>query len=284
MGRLAEQTLDRLNLDGVHMNKNRFMIYIFLAGIILVFYFLNILTNHPQPEIKKANTVYTEDQIKKLEEAVRLAPINPEVLKSMTDYYIPDPAFKDHNKALEHYFKAAALDPKNGEILQKIAWVYFKKANFPEVINYANKILEVAPAMTHVAYVLLADSYYELRDYEKTVAYFDQLSQLDSYKSDKPVYSQRLGKAYYYLGRYQDTIRIFQPLPRLSEIQGGRFYSLRTDISGVAYLYLGLSYYKMGQPVEAKDSLADALELFLASGTGWRKKEIEIIQFYLQKL
>lgn len=266
------------------MKKNNLSFFIILLGVILIFSLINLIKDLPRQDVKESNSVYSEEYLKKLEEEVRLAPINPQVLKSMTDYYIPDPAFDDQRKALDHYLKEAALTPKDGEILQKIAWVYFKLADFPEVINYANKILEAAPAMTHVAYVLLADSYYELRDYKKTVAYFDRLSQLDSYNSNKPVYSQRLGKAYYYLGRYQDTIRIFRPLPRLSEIQGGRFYSLRTDISGVAYFYLGLSYFKLGQIMETKDALSEALELFRISNSGWRNKEIEIIKMYLEKL
>lgn len=262
--------------------------YIFCAVLIILdvaagVYLLSDNKHKPRPEPARILTDYEESLLNKMEDELMRAPINPEIHNAMADYYFPDKDFKDSHQALEYYLKVLEVSPKDPDLLRKIALLYFRFNNYPEAIHYSQKIIESDPSKTAGAYVLLADSYFDLKDFGKTVEYFDRLFQLDSHKPRKLIYSQRLGKAYYYLGRYQDTIQVFQLVPRLNQIPRERLSSLTADISGVAYFYLGLSYFKTGQYGAAKTGFQEALNFFTVSNTDWRKKEIEIIKLYLNK-
>ena len=72
--------------------------------------------------------------------------------------YLMQTHFKDEEKALYFYEKAAQLNTKNDVVCNNIADMYFTKGNFAKTIEYAKQALEINPERTEAA-ALLAITY-----------------------------------------------------------------------------------------------------------------------------
>lgn len=223
------------------------------------------------------------DELPGLEEQLRVRPLDPRLHKEMVDLYLPLQGFRDEKAALRTYQAQAEMNPRDITTLLHLAQAHFRMQNYKEMIAAAERILAINPRVG-LAYVYLADAYYDLGDYAKVIHYFDLLAELQDRPPDKPKYSQRLGRAFYYTGRYEDCIRVFAQLPPLERIPRNRQFDIRADISAVGMFYTGLAAYRLQRYPQAKEAFTRARDLFAAAPNDYRELEKKILDRYLAKL
>lgn len=271
------------------MNKNNCILRRLTVGVASIagLLFISAYEFDPSQERIKndPHTYQREWEIKRfqeLQELLKQSPDDPNVHKDFGDFY----RFllrAEPKKALDHYLKAEQLAPGDIGLLRDIMRVHQSLRNYPEVINYAQRILLEAPALSDESYLAMAESYYELEEYENAVKNYEKI-----FHSDKKWllrnYYQRFGRAYYNLGRYQEAIQIFQNVPGLKQIPDSKGFAAVTGNNGVAYYYLGFSYLKINQKTKAKAAFHEALGLFRASKNDKYKNEIEEIERQLQEM
>lgn len=262
------------------MNKKKIIIgVISFLGVCLflfgVFVFLVVRNFSPQGQLK-VDGVREMQKLTNLQEAVRNTPDDPAAHMNYADYLLSGFGFFDPDKALKHYLKAVELAPEDPQILKRVGWALNLSNKNSEAIRLAEKIPVIAPSMAQDAYKLLAHSYYQSEEYERAVEYFEKLS--------PPEKSAKLGAAYFHIGRYEESLKIFQVFPSRKQIPRNKAYGLRADESGVAYYYMGKCYLKTGRKKEAKKAFREALALFRVANGGWRQNQITEIQNNLKKM
>ncbi|MCA9403752.1 MAG: hypothetical protein KC897_08220 [Candidatus Omnitrophica bacterium] len=223
------------------------------------------------------------DDLAGLEEQLRVRPLDPRLHREMVNLYMPLTGFRDDAAALATFRAQAEQRPRDIQNLLHLAQAQFRMQNYQELIVTAQRILEINPRVG-MAYVYLADAYYDLGDYQQVIHHFEVLAKLQRRPPDQPKYSQRLGRAFYYTGRYEDCIRVFSQVLPLAQIPRDRQFDIRTDISAVGMFYAGLAAYRLERYAQAKEAFMRAQELFAAAPNDYRDLEKNILARYLEKL
>lgn len=189
---------------------------------------------------------YTE-ALRELFEAEKLYPDNS-ILQNVMGLAL---RFKgDLEGARQHLEKAVALDPHNSEAYNNLGVVYLDLKKWDEAISCFEK------AMSDILYSTPENSWYNLgvayenkKDFSKAIECYKKASELAS--TNPRVYQvyKRLGRIYYYSGKYLDSVSTLEKARSLN----------KNDAE--TRLFLGQSYIRIGQKKSAIGEFKEVLRL-----------------------
>jgi len=134
------------------------------------------------------------------------------------------------------------------EIPYYISYIMFCKKEYESIENYVSKFIDDDSIFNYEELLLInAKSFFELKDYEKSIYFFEK------YKYIKPEFSvvqfYELGYSYYELGDYNNAIRNFN-----------KIINSNNDVSPYGYYYLANSYLAVNQKVEAANAFKSSFD------------------------
>ncbi len=165
---------------------------------------LDVLTQYTTTQIMRNDS---SDRVNNLFKVmIEQHPLEPKVHELYSMYFS---TIKDYKHAVEELGYELDLDPTNAEAWQRLMVVNVMDENYPKAIEAAKKALEYNPENMDL-YRYIAPLYYQMKEYDKAIAtYDDALAMVDSVK-DNELYSDLLGGRGDVLVEMGDTIAAYQ--------------------------------------------------------------------------
>ena len=165
---------------------------------------LEVLTQYTSTQLLRNDSTERVNNLFKV--LVEQHPLEPKVHELYSMYYS---TIKDYKHAVEELGYGLDLDPTNAEAWQRLMVVNVMDENYPKAIEAAKKALEYNPENMDL-YRYIAPLYYQMKEYDKAIAtYDDALAMVDSVK-DNELYSDLLGGRGDVLVEMGDTIAAYQ--------------------------------------------------------------------------
>ena len=188
---------------------------------------------------------------------------------------------KDYKHAAEELGYELDLDPTNAQAWQRLMIVNIMDNNYPGAIAAAEKALEYNPENLDL-YRYIAPSYYQMKEYDKSIETYDKaLSLIDSTK-DVELYSDLLcGKGDVYV-ELKDTLKAFELYEQSLRIAPGN----SSTMNNYAY-FLSLSERDLdkAESMAAKAVNANPTNATFIDTYAWvyfKKKNYEMALFYIK--
>ncbi|MBR5171342.1 MAG: tetratricopeptide repeat protein [Muribaculaceae bacterium] len=148
---------------------------------------LDVLTQYTSAQIMRNDSTDRVNNLFKV--MIEQHPLESKVHELYSMYFT---TIKDYKHAVEELGYALDLDPTNSGAWQRLMVVNVMDENYPKAIEAAKKALEYNPENMDL-YRYIAPLYYQMKEYDKAIAtYDDALAMVDSVK-DNELYSDLLG-------------------------------------------------------------------------------------------
>lgn len=148
---------------------------------------LDVLTQYTSTQIMRNDSTDRVNNLFKV--MIEQHPLEPKVHELYSMYFS---TIKDYKHAVEELGYGLDLDPTNAQAWQRLMVVNVLDENYPKAIEAAKKALEYNPENMDL-YRYIAPLYYQMKEYDKAIAtYDDALALVDSVK-DNELYSDLLG-------------------------------------------------------------------------------------------
>ncbi len=148
---------------------------------------LDVLTQYTSTQIMRNDSTDRVNNLFKV--MIEQHPLEPKVHELYSMYFS---TIKDYKHAVEELGYGLDLDPTNAQAWQRLMVVNVLDENYPKAIEAAKKALEYNPENMDL-YRYIAPLYYQMKEYDKAIAiYDDALAMVDSVK-DNEIYSDLLG-------------------------------------------------------------------------------------------
>ena len=148
---------------------------------------LDVLSQYTSTQLLRNDSTDRVNNLFKV--LVEQHPLEPKVHVLYSMYYS---TIKDYKHAVEELGYGLDLDPTNAEAWQRLMVVNVMDENYPKAIEAAKKALEYNPENMDL-YRYIAPLYYQMKEYDKAIATYDNaLAMVDSVK-DNELYSDLLG-------------------------------------------------------------------------------------------
>lgn len=179
------------------------------------------------------------------------------VMDTKSSYSAPATYYYAHIEYLQHQYEEALQAFKKIEnnrrfskyIPNYLIHIYYEKEEYQKVIEQGEKFYRKAPSKQKGEVArLLANSYYELKNYDKAHHYFAVYER--STRSIGPEENYKIGVVKYKAGEYNSAIGNFQKATKV-----------RTEIAQSAWYYLGFCYLNTSQDKFARDAFLKASQM-----------------------
>ncbi len=179
------------------------------------------------------------------------------VMNTNSNFAAPATYYYAHINYLKHRYDEALQAFKKVEnnrrfskyIPDYLIHIYFEKEEYQKVIDQGEKYYRKAPAKSKGEIArLIANSYYELKNYDKAHDYF--LIYERSTRSIGPEENYKIGVVKYKAGEYNAAIGNFQKATKV-----------RAEIAQSAWYYLGFCYLNTSQDKFARDAFLKASQM-----------------------
>lgn len=148
---------------------------------------LDVLTQYTSAQIMRNDSTERVNNLFKV--MIEQHPLEPKVHELYSMYYSTK---KDYKHAVEELGYALDMDPTNAEAWQRLMVVNVMDDNYPKAIEAAKKALEYNSENMEL-YRYIAPLYYQMKEYDKAIAtYDDALALVDSVENNE-LYSDLLG-------------------------------------------------------------------------------------------
>lgn len=127
---------------------------------------------------------------------------NPNFTEAYIENAKTDLAMRMLAKGMENFLKANELDPKNNEVTNELAMLFFNNHQFQKAIEFAEKCINCNNTSR-----ILGIGYYNLEDYGKAEKYL-KLALLQNQQDPEAAYT--LGRTYLELDNFQNAVPSFQ--------------------------------------------------------------------------
>lgn len=179
------------------------------------------------------------------------------VMSTKSSFTAPATYYYAHIKYLKHEYDEALQAFKKVEknrrfskyIPNYLIHIYFEKKDYQQVIDQGEKFYRKAPSKSKGEIArLMANSYYELKNYDKAHDYF--LVYERSTRSIGPEENYKIGVVKYKADEFNAAIANFQKATKV-----------RTEIAQSAWYYLGFCYLNTSQNKFARDAFLKASQM-----------------------
>ena len=127
---------------------------------------------------------------------------NPNFTEAYIENGKTDLAMRMLAKGMQNFLKANELDPKNNEVTNELATLFFNNHQFQKAIEFAEKCINCNNTSR-----ILGMGYYNLEDYGKAEKYL-KLALLQNQQDAEAAYT--LGRTYLELDNFQNAVPSFQ--------------------------------------------------------------------------
>ncbi len=154
---------------------------------------------------------YYEKSLVELQKYPRSA-LKAEILEKLGDLYLK---IEEKNIAIGYFKTILEEFPNNLNSLWQLGKIYFKENDFLKAKSYLEKFVSIKPLYPE-AYLLLAKSYYNLENYQKSVNYLNLWFEKEGNQQKSPEEYNRslifLSDIYIALKRYTEAVSLLKPL------------------------------------------------------------------------
>ena len=148
---------------------------------------LEVLTQYTSTQIMRNDSTDRVNNLFKV--LIEQHPLEPKVHELYSMYFS---TIKDYKHAVDELGYVLDLDPTNAQAWQRLMVVNVFDDNYPKAIEAAKKALEYNPENMDL-YRYIAPLYYQMKEYDKAIATYDDALALVDSLEDKELYSDLLG-------------------------------------------------------------------------------------------
>lgn len=148
---------------------------------------LEVLTQYTSTQIMRNDSTDRVNNLFKV--LIEQHPLEPKVHELYSMYFS---TIKDYKHAVDELGYVLDLDPTNAQAWQRLMVVNVFDDNYPKAIEAAKKALEYNPENMDL-YRYIAPLYYQMKEYDKAIATYDDALALVDSVEDKELYSDLLG-------------------------------------------------------------------------------------------
>ncbi len=237
---------------------------------------LDVLTQYTTTQLQRNDSTERVSNLFKV--LIEQHPHEPKVHELYSMYFS---TLKDYRHAVEELQYQLDMEPTNAQAWQRLMVVNIMDNNYSGAIEAAQKALEYNPENLEL-YRYIAPSYYQMKEYDKSIATYDKaLSLVDSTKNAE-LYSDLLcGKGDVYVG-LGDTVRAFIYYDRALHLVPGN-----TGVMNNYAYFLSLS----GKDLDKAESMAakavssnpeNATFIDTYAWVYFKKKNYDMALFYIK--
>ena len=237
---------------------------------------LDVLTQYTSTQLMRNDSTERVNNLFKV--MIEQHPLEPKVHELYSMYYS---TIKDYKHAVEELGYGLDLDPTNAEAWQRLMVVNVLDDNYPKAIEAAKKALEYNPENMEL-YRYIAPLYYQMKEYDKAIAtYDDALALVDSVK-DNELYSDLIGGKGDVMVELGDTVKAYELYEYALRICPGN-----TSVMNNYAYFLSLS----GQDLDKAESMSakavnanpnNATFLDTYAWVYFKKKNYDMALFYIR--
>lgn len=148
---------------------------------------LEVLTQYTSTQIMRNDSTDRVNNLFKV--LIEQHPLEPKVHELYSMYFS---TIKDYKHAVDELGYVLDLDPTNAQAWQRLMVVNVFDDNYPKAIEAAKKALEYNPENMDL-YRYIAPLYYQMKEYDKAIATYDDALALVDSVEDNELYSDLLG-------------------------------------------------------------------------------------------
>ena len=237
---------------------------------------LEVLTQYTSTQIMRNDSTDRVNNLFKV--LIEQHPLEPKVHELYSMYFS---TIKDYKHAVDELGYVLDLDPTNAQAWQRLMVVNVFDDNYPKAIEAAKKALEYNPENMDL-YRYIAPLYYQMKEYDKAIATYDDALALVDSVEDKELYSDLLGGKGDVMVELGDTIGAYSLYEKALSIFPGN-----TSIMNNYAYFLSLSDKDLdkAESMAAKAVNANPNNATFIDTYAWvyfKKKNYDMALFYIK--
>lgn len=237
---------------------------------------LEVLTQYTSTQIMRNDSTDRVNNLFKV--LIEQHPLEPKVHELYSMYFS---TIKDYKHAVDELGYVLDLDPTNAQAWQRLMVVNVFDDNYPKAIEAAKKALEYNPENMDL-YRYIAPLYYQMKEYDKAIATYDDALALVDSLEDKELYSDLLGGKGDVMVELGDTIGAYSLYEKALSIFPGN-----TSIMNNYAYFLSLSDKDLdkAESMAAKAVNANPNNATFIDTYAWvyfKKKNYDMALFYIK--
>ena len=237
---------------------------------------LEVLTQYTSTQIMRNDSTDRVNNLFKV--LIEQHPLEPKVHELYSMYFS---TIKDYKHAVDELGYVLDLDPTNAQAWQRLMVVNVFDDNYPKAIEAAKKALEYNPKNMDL-YRYIAPLYYQMKEYDKAIATYDDALALVDSVEDKELYSDLLGGKGDVMVELGDTIGAYSLYEKALSIFPGN-----TSIMNNYAYFLSLSDKDLdkAESMAAKAVNANPNNATFIDTYAWvyfKKKNYDMALFYIK--